>query len=53
MPLWAAAQENMFSIRQRARSQHSRAAPVAVVSEVRTCSTGAPSSNKVSWRAAP
>src|SRR5665648_1253987 len=53
MPLWAAAYLNMFSIRQRARSQHSRPAPVALMSEVRTCRTTEPCSNRVSWRAGP
>src|SRR5659263_330805 len=53
MPLCSAAYVNMFSIRQRARSQYSSPAAVAVVSLVRTCSTGASFSNKVSWRASP
>jgi hypothetical protein len=53
IPLCALAYVNMFSIRQRTRSQHSSSAPVAVVSLVSTPSTGAPSSNMVSWRTAP
>src|SRR5674476_798083 len=53
MPPRATAQENMFSIRHRARSQYSSPTPVAVVSLVNTCSTGASCSNKVSWRAGP
>src|SRR5665648_667933 len=53
MPLCPDAYLNMFSIRQRARSQYSRPTAVAVVSLVRTCRTGASFSNKVSWRAVP
>src|SRR5665647_1018690 len=53
MPLCPDAYLNMFSIRQRARSQYSGPTAVAVVSLVRTCRTGASFSNKVSWRAVP
>src|SRR5450759_5130850 len=53
MPPRAAAQENMFSIRHRARNQYSSPTPVAVVSLVNTCRTGASCSYRVSWRAGP
>ena len=53
MPLCATAYLNMFSIRQRARSQHSNEAPVAVRSLVRACEIALPSSTKVSCRALP
>jgi len=53
MPLCSDAYLNVFSIRHRDRSQHSRSAPVPVVSLVRTCSTGWSRSNRVSCRAAP
>jgi hypothetical protein len=53
LDLWVAAYLNMFSIRQRARSQYSSSAPVAAWSEVRTCRTTDPRSKRVSWRAGP
>src|SRR5665648_1166776 len=54
MPLWAAAYLNMFSIRQRARSQHSRPAGGS-----RTCSSTPPPttastpSPTTSWTSCP
>jgi hypothetical protein len=53
MPLCSAAYLNRFSIRQRARSQNSSPAGVAVASLVNTSSTGPSCSTKVSWRAGP